>query len=50
MRLCLDDLRPDEWLARNMIAHAFYLEWFRLPVGGRLNLAFLSGSETVEGA
>lgn len=50
LRLCLDDLRPDEWLARHMIAHAFYLEWFRLPVGGRLDLAFLPGRDTAERA
>ena len=41
LRLCLDDLGRDDWLARTLIAHAFYLEWFRLPVGGRLNLPYL---------
>lgn len=41
LRLCLDDLGPDHWPARTLIAHAFYLECFRRPVGELLNLPYL---------
>jgi hypothetical protein len=41
LSVCLDDLDPSDWISRSLIAHAFYLEWFRRPVGGLLNVPYL---------
>lgn len=50
LSVCLDDLAPADWATRSHLAHAFYLDWFRRPVGGLLGLPYLTADGLLTGA